>query len=172
MRFKTIAVITFYQQKNTNALTFDYKMWYYIFVKRKGGLKMKKTTSVIFMSFCILCSTLTVSATSQPISGGWSEDDGLMQAQIGDLKSTPYHYGSVQERNAIPPTSIERRALGTTQWPGVYHYTRARMENRFTGGIYTDSERVYGISTTNAVSPWYTDSFEFNFSIGRTYYGN
>ncbi len=132
---------------------------------------MKKIiTSLVFIT--VICATITVSADTTKFSGGWYEQEGVTQNSGVNAYSTPYHYGSVQERNANPPSSVERRTLGTTQWPGVYHYTRARMENRFTGSVYTDSNRVYGTGTTNAISPWYKDSFEFKLSIGKTYYGN
>ena len=110
----------------------------------------------------------------ETILGGWSEITGYFQGEEGHFvlaKSKPYHTGRVEEGNYKPPTMLQRRAVGRTVWIGFYHYTRARMENKFTGTVLSDSGRVYGRNVTEAYSPWYTDGFDIKISVGRTYYG-
>lgn len=120
------------------------------------------------------------------VVGGWDEKTGYFNnadefnnnfevanknITFALRESTPMHTGK-RERNDDESTT-RFRAHGWTTWTGMYHYTRARMEEHFFGDVtvLTDSGRQWGQNGTEAISPWWY----FNPDVGdraRTYYGN
>ena len=116
-------------------------------------------------------------STDSTVVGGWDEDTGYFvnadaynkaMEKRGLLRSDPVHEGERQRKDQSGNTYF--RAHGWTSWPGVYHYTRARMET-YGGSILTDSGRKWGTSETQATSPWY--KFDPDVSDrARTYYGS
>lgn len=120
------------------------------------------------------------------VVGGWDEETGYfnntedfahkftMNSELVPKllrASTPKHTGK-RERNDDESTT-RFRAHGWTTWTGMYHYTRARMEEHFFGKVtaLTDSGRQWGQNGTEAISPWWY----FDPDVGdkaRTYYGN
>ncbi len=108
--------------------------------------------------------------------GGWNEENGYFrnpQAYSNAMKrinvpySTPKHTGTAEQKDFNGST--HKRAHGWTTWTGVWHYTRARMEDF--GTVLTDSECQWGMSGTEAISPWW--KFDgHTLGSARTYYGN
>lgn len=83
---------------------------------------------------------------------GWTEESGYWTAgEVTTFAATPdFHRGWVEYK----PTDITmKRAAGETQWKGVRHYTRARLENR-NGAPVQDSMRQYDTGYTSAKSPY------------------
>jgi len=81
------------------------------------------------------------------------------------------HTGAREEKVISGTTNA--RAHGWTAWSGVYHYTRARMEDIFLGinlGVLTDSGRIWGYNSTEAISSWWAIS-EATPGSARTYCG-
>ncbi|WP_154665804.1 hypothetical protein [Paenibacillus pinihumi] len=122
----------------------------------------------------ISLSSFAAQSNLQVVSGGWSENEGYFVNYAPNLKSnsvvsssnsTPVHYGRTESRER--GSVLERRVIADTKWLGVYHYSRARFENIFTGTPYADSGRVYGTSYTTAYSDWRDSTGE----IAKTYYG-
>ena len=105
--------------------------------------------------------------------GGWDENEGYYTNSFQlRAQSSPIHTGKAEE-TVINGTSA-KRAVGQTTWTGVYHYTRARMEDIVLGinfGVLTDSGRVWGTSNTSATSPWWLFNGD-TMGSARTYYGN
>ncbi|QOR37014.1 hypothetical protein IMX26_14545 [Clostridium sp. 'deep sea'] len=115
------------------------------------------------------------------VHGGWDEDTGYFKTKLVNRDSLniklsaqndPKHTGK-REREDIDGTT-NYRAHGWTTWVDVYHYTRARMEERNIFGqlkrVLTDSGQQYGTSGTEAKSPWWPFDPDVN-EKARTYYG-
>lgn len=103
--------------------------------------------------------------------GGWDENEGYYVNTPLARASSPTHTGK-SETSTIGGTSV-KRAIGQTSWSGVYHYTRARMEDIVLGinfGVLTDSGRIWGTSNTKATSPWWYFNGD-TLGTARTYYG-
>ncbi|MGF7486161.1 hypothetical protein [Lactococcus lactis] len=108
--------------------------------------------------------------TSNSIVGGWSEDEGMYVNNLyGNLmlRSSPHHTGQA-ETKTINGTG-HKRAHGWTTWPGIKHYTTARLEQ----GSYVNgtSGRVWGTGGTEAASPWKPYTTSGDPGRARTYYG-
>lgn len=112
------------------------------------------------------------------VVGGWDEDTGYfinaeayikaMEGNSLSRASDPVHKGKREEKSISGTT--HSRAHGWTTWKGKYHYTRARMETS-KGTVLQDSERVWGMDSTEAISPW--NKFDPDQSDkARTYYGS
>lgn len=125
----------------------------------------------------------SLEVTDKSVVGGWDEDTGYFanvdaysqQFAINNemtlADSEPQHTGKREKNDDLSTTRV--RAHGWTTWTGVYHYTRARMEDHAGGGVrvLTDSDRVWGMDGTEAISPWWY--FDPNVSDkARTYYGH
>lgn len=123
-------------------------------------------------------SAATLDNTNNSIAGGWDEETGYfsttseynksLKSNVG-IAATASHTGEREEKVINGTTNA--RAHGWTTWVGVYHYTRARMEDGWSDDILTDSGRVWGNDGTEAISPW----LAFNPDVwdrARTYYGN
>ena len=123
-------------------------------------------------------------ADGQGVSGGWDERTGYFKTvsdynnSLTDKISIPAadegevkHTGK-RESKVIDGTR-NHRAHGWTTWVGVYHYTRARMEQYFLGTTYilTDSGRICGEDGTEAISPWWAYDPDID-DKARTYYGH
>lgn len=128
-------------------------------------------------------SVSSVYANATPIDstvqGGWEEKTGAFFEQ-GDYlipeipafrltRSNPIHHG--WRENRFQKNGLESRAVGSTTWPGVYHYTRAQMvEWRGLGRVTSDSGRVWGMGGTQAYSGWVFEG-ELATHIAKTFYG-
>lgn len=136
-----------------------------------------KRKMVVFMLLVVLCGGMLSYPSFAEVHGGWDEDYGyfktvvdykdLLQGKQNLYQSEPRHTGK-REKTEIGGTT-NYRAHGWTTWVGVYHYTRARMEEG--SRVLTDSDRIWGWDGTEATSPWW----EFDPNVNenaRTYYGN
>lgn len=104
------------------------------------------------------------------VVGGWSENEGMYVNNLyGNLmlRSSPHHTGKA-ETKTINGTG-HKRAHGWTTWPGIKHYTTARLEQ----GSYVNgtSGRVWGTGGTEAASPWKPYTKSGDPGSARTYYG-
>ena len=145
---------------------------------------MKKKMLLIIACFCVLlnCGSLVTAATNisnERVSGGWDEKTGYFStvSEYNKARSTahlassskPVHKGKKESKEIDGTTNY--RAHGWTTWTGKYHYTRARIEEWLFDTIYSDSERVWGYDSTEAISPWWPVDPNAWF-IARTYYGD
>ncbi|MDO4276690.1 MAG: hypothetical protein Q4D16_23760 [Eubacteriales bacterium] len=142
------------------------------------GLVMALTSSCAVSTAASNDSNLPPQSEENAV-GGWDEDTGyffnvseynnaLEESQVLPA-SSPIHSGEKIKDDSTGTTRFA--AHGWTVWTGVYHYTRARMENRKGTIVYTDSNRIWDVSGTEAYSPWWYWSVGDE-SIARTYYGN
>lgn len=146
--------------------------------------KFKKLLGASILSFGIIASFNPIPAYATPVSttesestavGGWTEENGYFvnpQAYSKAIDSistysTPKHTGRAEYDNTDGKS--KKRAHGWTTWVGVYHYTRARMEDG--PGVLTDSLRQWGYDGTEATSPWWRFDGVTQGSA-RTYYGS
>ncbi|WP_156922216.1 hypothetical protein [Cohnella thermotolerans] len=139
-------------------------------------MKVKKTIPSLVISFGLVFGFSSAISFAAPldrgVQGGWSEIDGYFTVgssnHFAALSSDEpdSHTGTVESRER--GNVIEERVVGETYWDGIYHYTRARFENIFTGSAKADSGRIYGWDHTIAYSSWLGDPIEF---VGKTYYG-
>lgn len=150
-------------------------------------MKCKTIVSLLVISLCVTISYPAFADGSDvDVYGGWDEDTGYFKT-VSDYQSSlkansslyqssttssPSHTGK-REKTTINGTT-HSRAHGWTTWVGVYHYTRARMEEHFPfleDIVLTDSGRIWGRDGTEAISPWW----KFNQYVSdraRTYYGH
>lgn len=133
--------------------------------------RLKGLISVLALAILIMSQATPVFAEDK---GGWIENEGNYASDFDNFSraSNPVHTGSA-ENSTINGTSV-KRAKGSTKWTGVYHYTRARVEDVTFGinfGVLTDSGRVWGTSSTSATSPWWYFNGD-TLGTAYTYYGN
>ncbi|HFR3771630.1 TPA: hypothetical protein ACHVGM_002103, partial [Streptococcus suis] len=104
-----------------------------------------------------------VDQVDSTILGGWNEETGKFSNQNSNLtpgisrlraaNSGPIHNG--KRENRFRKDGLESRAVASTTWPGVYHYSRAQMVGAYgRGRVNTDSGRVWARNGTQAYSPW------------------
>lgn len=141
-------------------------------------MKRKAVSSFLVIAICIVFSCPVFA----DVCGGWDEDNGYFETisayknsitlQTTNKENDAKHIGK-REREEFNGTT-HFRAHGWTTWVGVYHYTRARMEEHyilFDDKILTDSGRIWGNDGTEAKSPWWKVHPSVN-DKARTYYGN
>ena len=124
-----------------------------------------------------ICVLLVMLATAIPLlafadDGGWTEGSSLSYSSLSASTSSSVKHTGKAERKVISGTT-NKRSHGWTTWVGVYHYTRARLEWPLSGRVQTDSGRKWGISGTEAISPWYAfRPGDGGFPTAKTYYGH
>ncbi|SMO89938.1 hypothetical protein [Melghirimyces algeriensis] len=115
-------------------------------------MKVKKRLLQV-VSVGLICGSLSIpaSASATTLNGGWTEGEGSWNTEKVSIQGPQAHNGWTE---AHPDKFGYERAVGETVWKGVYHYTRARMVDRVSGGIRADSGRVHGSGYTIAKSPY------------------
>lgn len=128
-----------------------------------------------------ILSILTVLGLSQVGSikaseiGYWDETDGYSITEnlnSSKVRSKPKHTGK-SEKKGIDGTD-HKRAVGKTEWAGVYHYTRARLIDKtfmINWGTIEDSNRKWGTGKTTATTDWWPMNPDV-YAQARTNYGN
>ncbi|EPH99055.1 hypothetical protein D920_01423 [Enterococcus faecalis 13-SD-W-01] len=130
---------------------------------------MKKGVWKLVGVFIISLLFLPVTVNAE-VFGGWdSETEANWESELNIQRSTPRHSG--RKETTVISGNTAYRARGWTTWAGVYHYTTARMETRWTGSVLTTSGRVWGRNGTEAVSPWFRINSVQTDGVARTYYG-
>lgn len=119
-------------------------------MKKMGFLTL--TLSLLFLP------TLAFAAddSEESVRGGWIEGEGywsnVNDQEIGIFAEPDNHTGWKEVDESGDDNKY--RAVGSTNWEGERHYTRARMKGHLTGYLYADSGRVYGTDHTEAKSDW------------------
>lgn len=118
-----------------------------------------------FVALGLAFSGLTAIAATDTL--GWTEGGS---ATLGGVSPRAVNHGGEAQVETRVNGKKYKRAHGWTTWPGVYHYTRARIEKGNT--VVTDSFRVWGSNGTEAYSPWAAFTTWGSPGTAKTYYGN
>lgn len=158
-------------------------------MKRKKLFLLMVTTVCMIIPGKVYANEEVLQVKESDVIGGWDEDIGYFVNEGEYLRSLNEKESNVIEEKSAAKSTVKHtgerersdeggtthfRAHGWTTWEGVYHYTRARMEEEsiiFGDRVLTDSGRIWGTSGTEAISPWWYFDPTVN-EKARTYYGN
>lgn len=128
---------------------------------------MKKKLITIGLVITSFFAIITPNAFASPM-GGWTEENGYWSKETNPGEISTFAAASPQSHTAKREYSGKKqRIVGNTKWKDKYHYTRARYERIFGGGVESDSDRVYGRNETTARSGYNSGDLV----RAKTYYG-